>query len=91
MGYTSFTSGQTTATSGILVIFLAPIIGANIHKFDARKLTVFGFVTFSIISVKFVSIFNRHNTRLYCTYKIPNRGSTCVLLLTIKYNNAIRN
>ena len=51
MGYTSFTSGQTTATSGILVIFLAPIIGANIHKFDARKLTVFGFVTFSIISI----------------------------------------
>ncbi len=51
MGYTSFVSGRTTATSGILVIFLAPLIGANIHKVDARKLVVFGFLMFSFISI----------------------------------------
>lgn len=50
MGYTAFQSGLTTATTSIFVVFLAPLIGANIHKVDARKVVAFGFIVFFIVS-----------------------------------------
>ena len=51
MGYTAFKSGTTTATSGILVLFIAPVLGSQLHKMDARKVIVFGFTSFSIITI----------------------------------------
>lgn len=51
MGYTAFKSGTTTATSGILVLFIAPVLGSQLHRLDARKVIVFGFLSFSIISI----------------------------------------
>ena len=50
MGYTAFQSGLTTATTSLFVIFLAPVLGANIHKVDARKVVAFGFIVFFIVS-----------------------------------------
>jgi DHA2 family multidrug resistance protein len=51
MGYTAFQSGLTTATTSIFVIFLAPIIGGNIHKVDARKVVACGFIIFFLVSL----------------------------------------
>jgi MFS transporter, DHA2 family, multidrug resistance protein len=50
MGYTAFKSGLTTATTSVFVIFIAPILGANLHKFDVRKIVAFGFIVFFIVS-----------------------------------------
>lgn len=50
LGYTAFQSGLTTATTSIFVVLLAPFLGANIHKVDARKVVGFGFLFFFIIS-----------------------------------------
>jgi MFS transporter, DHA2 family, multidrug resistance protein len=51
MGYTAFQSGLTTATTSLFVVFLAPIIGGNIHKVDARKVVAFGFLVFFLVSL----------------------------------------
>jgi DHA2 family multidrug resistance protein len=51
MGYTAFQSGLTTATTSLFVVFLAPIIGGNIHKVDARKVVAFGFIVFFLVSL----------------------------------------
>ena len=50
MGYTAFKSGLTTATTSLFVIFLAPILGANLHRFDVRKVVAFGFIVFFVVS-----------------------------------------
>lgn len=51
MGYTAFKSGMTTATSGILVLFIAPILGSQLSRLDARKVIVFGFLLYAVISI----------------------------------------
>jgi len=48
LGYTAYDSGITTATTSVFVVLLAPIIGANMHKFDSRKLVAFGFIAFFV-------------------------------------------
>jgi DHA2 family multidrug resistance protein len=50
LGYTAFDSGMATATTSVFVVLLAPIIGANMHKFDSRKLVAFGFIAFFLAS-----------------------------------------
>jgi DHA2 family multidrug resistance protein len=50
MGYTAFNSGLATSTTSIFVIFLAPILGAALSKVDPRKIVVFGFAWFFIVS-----------------------------------------
>lgn len=50
LGYTAFESGLTTATTSIFVVLLAPLLGANLHKLDARKVVGFGFLVFFIVS-----------------------------------------
>lgn len=51
LGYTAFVSGLTTATTSVCIVILAPIIGGNLHKFDARKLVAFGFISFFFASL----------------------------------------
>ncbi len=51
MGYTAFKSGTTTATSGILVLFIAPVLGSQLHRFDSRKVIIFGFILYSLVSI----------------------------------------
>lgn len=53
MGYTALKSGITTSTMGISSLFLAPILGGLLSKYDARKFTAFGFIAFSIASFLF--------------------------------------
>lgn len=50
MGYTAFNSGLATSTTSVFVIFLAPILGAALSKVDPRKIIIFGFVWFFIVS-----------------------------------------
>lgn len=50
MGYTAFNSGLATSTTSVFVIFLAPILGAVLSKVDARKIIIFGFVWFFLVS-----------------------------------------
>jgi DHA2 family multidrug resistance protein len=51
LGYTAFQSGLTTATTSVFVVLLAPILGGNIHKLDARKVVAFGFIIFFLVSL----------------------------------------
>ena len=50
MGYTSFISGKTTATLGIPILLLSPIIGKYTDRIDNRYIAITGFVIFAIIS-----------------------------------------
>lgn len=50
LGYTAFESGLTTATTSAFVVLLAPFLGANLHKLDARKVVAFGFLVFFCVS-----------------------------------------
>ena len=50
MGYTSFISGKTTATVGISVLILSPIIGKYTDIIDNRYIAITGFILFAIIS-----------------------------------------
>lgn len=50
MGYTAFKSGMATSTLGIAIMFIAPILGTQLNRFDARKVVVFGFISFTISS-----------------------------------------
>lgn len=51
LGYTAFESGLTTATTSLFVVFLAPLLGANLHRLDPRKVVAFGFVVFFLVSL----------------------------------------
>lgn len=53
MGYTAFASGLATCTMGLSSLFLAPILGNLLNKYDARKFTVIGFLIFSLSSFCF--------------------------------------
>lgn len=50
MGYTALKSGLTTCTMGLSSLFLAPILGNMLSKYDARKFAVVGFTIFGIVS-----------------------------------------
>lgn len=53
MGYTALKSGLTTCTMGISSLFLAPILGSMLTKYDARKFAMIGFLAFAISSFTF--------------------------------------
>lgn len=53
MGYTALSSGTATCTMGIASLFLAPLLGNLLNKYDARIFTVIGFVAFAISSFSF--------------------------------------
>jgi DHA2 family multidrug resistance protein len=44
MGYTSTWAGMTTAWSGVLAVFFAPLVGARMGKADPRRLVFFGLI-----------------------------------------------
>ncbi len=48
-GYTSLWAGKTVAFGGVLAFVLGPIIGANLHRVDARAITTFGFIVFALV------------------------------------------
>ncbi|MHB0983964.1 MAG: DHA2 family efflux MFS transporter permease subunit [Sulfuricella sp.] len=47
MGYTSEWAGRTMAFGGILAVMTGPVVGANIHRLDARAVASFGLVVFA--------------------------------------------
>nr|WP_307776153.1 DHA2 family efflux MFS transporter permease subunit [uncultured Cetobacterium sp.] len=50
MGYTAFISGRSTATLGIAIMLVAPVIGKKIDKQDARKVGAVGFLLLAAAS-----------------------------------------
>jgi DHA2 family multidrug resistance protein len=50
MGYTSALAGLATAPSGLLALVFSPIIGKNLHRWDARAVISIGFITFAVVS-----------------------------------------
>lgn len=53
MGYTALQSGLTTCTMGLASLFIAPILGNLVSKYDARKFIVFGYIAFAITAFFF--------------------------------------
>jgi MFS transporter, DHA2 family, multidrug resistance protein len=50
MGYTATWAGFAIAPIGILPLFLSPIVGANLHRWDPRLVASFGFIIFAAVS-----------------------------------------
>ncbi len=48
-GYTSLWAGKAVAFGGVLTFFLGPVVGAIIHRVDARGITTFGFIVFALV------------------------------------------
>ncbi len=50
MGYTAEWAGRTLAFGGLLAVVLGPVIGANIHRLDARAVATFGLAMFALFA-----------------------------------------
>ena len=50
MGYTPLWAGKVVALGGIFPLLMVPVIGANLHRLDARAVASFGFVTFAVVA-----------------------------------------
>ncbi len=50
MGYTAIWSGLTIAPIGILSLIIAPILGRNLGRLDARKIASAAFLVFAVVS-----------------------------------------
>jgi len=50
MGYTPLWAGKVIALGGLIPLFMVPIIGANLHRWDARAVTSFGVATFALVA-----------------------------------------
>lgn len=50
MGFTAFVSGKSTATVGLAIMIISPIIGKKIDRLDARKVAALGFFMLAIAS-----------------------------------------
>jgi len=50
MGYTPLWAGKVIALGGIFPLLLVPLIGANLHRLDARAVASFGFITFALVA-----------------------------------------
>jgi len=49
-GYTALWAGKTVAFGGVLALMLGPLVGANLHRIDARIIVSFGFIVFASVS-----------------------------------------
>ncbi|OQY41264.1 MAG: MFS transporter [Fusobacteriia bacterium 4572_74] len=67
MGYTSFISGKTTATLGLPILFLSPIIGKYTDKIDNRYIAITGFIIFALVSF-FTANYSLDVTSSYVSY-----------------------
>ena len=50
-GYTPLWAGKVVAFGGMLALLMGPIVGANIHRIDARAIATFGFVVSAVVSI----------------------------------------
>jgi DHA2 family multidrug resistance protein len=50
-GYTPLWAGKVVAFGGVLALMMGPIVGANIHRVDARAIATFGFVVSAVVSI----------------------------------------
>lgn len=50
MGYTASWAGLSAAPLGVLPVFLSPLVGKNMHKFDLRMLVTFSFLVFGSVA-----------------------------------------
>lgn len=87
MGYTAEWAGRTLAFGGMLAIVIGPVLGANIHRLDARVAATFGltmFAVFAYLSAHFppdVDFWTLATTRL-----LLGVGISCLFLpLTVIY------
>jgi MFS transporter, DHA2 family, multidrug resistance protein len=48
MGYTAFWAGAASSLVGIFAFLFSPIVGANLHRFDLRKVVTIGFSIFAV-------------------------------------------
>ena len=46
-GYSASWAGRAVATGGVFAVVLGPIVGANLHRIDARAVASFGFIAFA--------------------------------------------
>jgi DHA2 family multidrug resistance protein len=49
--YTAFWAGKAVAFGGVLTLFLGPVVGAIIHRVDARAISTFGFIVFALVGL----------------------------------------
>lgn len=49
-GYTPLWAGKVVAFGGALALLLGPVVGANIHRIDARIVATFGFTVFALVA-----------------------------------------
>lgn len=49
-GYTPLWAGKVVAFGGVLALLLGPVVGANIHRVDARAVATFGFSVFALVA-----------------------------------------
>lgn len=49
-GYTPLWAGKVIAFGGVLALLLGPVVGANIHRIDARAVATFGFSVFALVA-----------------------------------------
>lgn len=49
-GYTPLWAGKVVAFGGVLALMMGPVVGANIHRIDARAIATFGFVVSAVVS-----------------------------------------
>ena len=49
MGYTATEAGLTTAPVGVFAVILAPFVGRNLHRVDARWVATGGFAIFGVV------------------------------------------
>lgn len=50
MSYTPLWAGKVVAFGGLFPLLLGPLIGANLHRLDARAVASFGFITFAVVA-----------------------------------------
>jgi DHA2 family multidrug resistance protein len=50
-GYSAQWAGRAVATGGVFAVIMGPIVGANLHRIDARAVSSFGFIAFAVAAM----------------------------------------
>lgn len=48
--YTPLWAGKAVAFGGVFAVILGPVVGANLHRLDARAVASFGFTVFALVA-----------------------------------------
>ena len=70
MGYSASQSGAATATAGLVMMLLTPIISTKIGKIDPRYMAITGFIILFASSFTVSFFLCRYNDGLCCKIKI---------------------